>query len=147
VLDLQLRPISEEDLPPVADAFTTSFNAEPWTEAWTLETATACLRDLLALPRASHLAAWEGGTCLDAVLGHDSVKDHGLTHEVREMFVCPGAQGRGVGRELLSRHLAGAEGRGVNSVFLLTARDSVGEAFYSRLGFRRARRQIVLVRP
>lgn len=139
--------VSEDGLPAVADAFVATFNAEPWNEAWTAETALACLRDLLALPRASHLAAWDGALCLGGVLGHDGVKDHGLTHEVREMFVRPEAQGRGVGRALLTRHLAGAEARGVRSVSLLTARDSVGEAFYTRLGFRCARRQIVLVRP
>ncbi len=63
------------------------------------------------------------------------------------MFVLPLAQRCGVGRALLTRYLAEAEGRGVSSVHLLTARDFSAEMFYSELGFRRVSRQIMLVRP
>ncbi|GGM09785.1 GNAT family N-acetyltransferase [Deinococcus aerophilus] len=144
---MELRPLTPGEVPAAAQTFVATFNAAPWQEAWTLDTAGACLSDLLALPRASAVGAWEDGQCLGAVLGHDSVKDHGLTHEIRELFVHPQVQGRGVGRTLLTRHMAQAQERGVNSLYLLTARDSPAEGFYVASGFRQARRQTVLVRP
>ncbi len=144
---MELRSLLPGEVPAAARTFMATFNAAPWQEAWTLDTARACLSDLLALPRASSVGAWEGGECLGAVLGHDLIKDHGLSHEVRELFVHPQAQGRGVGRTLLNRYVAQAQARGVNSLYLLTARDSPAEGFYAASGFRRARRQIVLVRP
>lgn len=136
-----------EDVPAVAEAFVLAFNAAPWLEAWTPEVASICLRDLLALPRASALVAWDGGTCLGAILGAAQRKDTGFTHQVKDLFVRPDAQGRDVGRELIGRHLRDAEERGVVSVNLLTARDTDSEAFYLKSGFRRAGRQIVMVRP
>lgn len=63
------------------------------------------------------------------------------------MFVRPERQRGGVGRALLEAHLAAAGARGVTNVSLLTARESPAEAFYSRLGFRRAGRMVLLVRP
>lgn len=144
---MDVRLLTSAHLPAVAEAFVTTFSAPPWNEAWSTESALACLQDLLALPRASAFAAWEGEQCLGAILGHDSVKDHGLTHEVKELFVRPDIQGRGVGKALMAAHLQRLEEGGINNVYLLAARDSEAEEFYSRLGFRRARRQIVLVRP
>lgn len=144
---MEFRQVDLEDLSVLVTLFVTTFNAPPWSETWTEEGALACLQDLLALPRAWSLAACDVPTCLGAVLGYDIVKDFGLAHEVREMFVHPGTQGRGVGRELLQSHLTAAGERGVLSVYLLTARESPAESFYTRLGFRHARRQVVLVRP
>ncbi|OLV18985.1 GNAT family N-acetyltransferase [Deinococcus marmoris] len=144
---MELRPLTPADLPAAAQTFMVTFNAAPWNEAWTLESASTCLSDLLATPRAACLGAWEAGQCLGAVLGHDLIRDRGVSHQISEMFILPLAQRRGVGRALMTRHLAEAESRGVGSVHLLTARDSSAEAFYSELNFRRARQQIMLVRP
>ncbi|MFK7603673.1 GNAT family N-acetyltransferase [Deinococcus sp. SM5_A1] len=144
---MELRLLTPADLPAAAQTIMVTFNAAPWNEAWTLGRASACLSDLLATPRAACLGAWDGDECMGAVLGHDLVNAEGLSHRISEMFVLPLAQRRGVGRALLTWHLAEAESRGVSSVHLLTVRDSAAEAFYSKLGFRRARQQIMLVRP
>ncbi|CAM3699678.1 hypothetical protein [Deinococcus frigens] len=74
---MELRPLTSADLSAAAQAFTLTFNATPWNETWTLQSASVCLSDLLMVPRAA---------CLE-------------------------------------------------------------EAFYVEFGFRRARRQIMLVRP
>lgn len=144
---MELRPLTSADLSAAAQAFTQTFNAAPWNETWTLETSSACLSDLLATPRAACLGAWEEGQCLGAVLGHDLINAGGLSHHISEMFVCAQVQRRGVGRALLTRHLAEAQGRGVGNVHLLTARDSPAEAFYAEFSFCRARQQILLVWP
>ncbi|WP_160329943.1 GNAT family N-acetyltransferase [Deinococcus grandis] len=135
------------DLPALTDAFRATFGAAPWNEAWTDESARAALSDLLATPRSAALVAWDGAVCVGAVLGRDQVRDSFLSHEVQEMFVRPERQRGGVGRALLDAHLAAASARGVTNVSLLTARESPAEAFYSHLGFRRAGRMVLLVRP
>ncbi len=124
-----------------------TFNAEPWAENWTTESALACLHDLLALPRAVNLTVLDDGACLGAIFGHDCVKGHGLSHEIKELFVPPRAQGQGIGQALMVRYLTERHLGGVNNIYLLTARDPISEEFYGRLGFRRAERQVVLVRP
>lgn len=144
---MDLRPASVADLPALADAFCATFGAAPWNEAWTDESARAALSDLLATPRSAALVAWDGAVCVGAVLGRDQVRDSFLSHEVQEMFVRPEHQRGGVGRALLDAHLAAAGARGVTNVSLLTAQESPAEAFYSHLGFRRAGRMVLLVRP
>ena len=144
---MEFRPVSPTDLPRLAEAFIATFSAEPWSEAWTMDSALACLADLLALPRAAHLTVLDEGVCLGAIFGFDHVKEHGLTHEIKELFIHPQARGQGIGQALMVRYLTERHLSGVNNVYLLTARDTPSEEFYGRLGFRRARQQVVLVRP
>lgn len=70
-----------------------------------------------------------------------------MTHQIKEFFIHPAAQRQGVGKKLAQAYLDELGRRGVLSTYLLTARDSDAEHFYASLGFRRARRQVVLVRP
>lgn len=144
---MEFRQVTSSDIPALAQAFQTTFAAQPWGEQWSLESASACLQDLLSLPRAYSMAVWDDQFCMGAIFGHDAVKDHGLTHEIKELFVPPDAQGQGIGQALMVRYLTEIHLRGVNNVYLLTARDTDSEVFYGRLGFRRANRQVVLVRP
>ena len=144
---MKLRPATPDDLPALADAFRATFNAAPWNEAWTDDSARAALSDLLATPRSAALVAWDGDVCVGAVLGRDQVRDTHLSHEVQEMFVRPERQRGGVGGALLDAHLNAVQAREITNVSLLTARESAAEAFYGRFGFRRAGRMVLLVRP
>lgn len=144
---MEVPPVHPTDLPVIAATFQSTFNAAPWSEQWSEEPALACLRDLLVLPRGLALAVWDGPLCVGAAFGCDQQKDTALTHEVKEVFIHPDSQGQGVGKVLMNAYLHEAEARSVRSVYLLAARDSAAEQFYVRLGFRPARRQMVLVRP
>ena len=144
---MKVRPVQSIDLPVIASTFQSTFNAAPWNEQWTHESALACLRDLLALPRGLALAVWDGSMCVGGAFGFDQQKDTALTHEIKEFFIHPDRQGQGMGKQLMKAYLPELEARGISSIYLLTARDSSAEQFYGRLGFRRARRQMVLVRP
>ncbi|WP_309569788.1 GNAT family N-acetyltransferase [Deinococcus sp.] len=144
---MNLHTLSPGQLDAVSGAFVVTFNAAPWNEAWTHAAATSALGDLLDMPRASALAAWEGKECVGAILGRDRVHDTHLSHEILELFVRPSAQRQGVGQALVGAHLAQAEERGIKALSLLTARDSPAEAFYAALGFRRAQRMVLLLRP
>ncbi|UQN08434.1 GNAT family N-acetyltransferase [Deinococcus sp. QL22] len=144
---MEIRPLESGDLPNVTQVFIATFNAAPWGESWTQETASNCLKEMLMLPRSVAWGAWENDQCLGAALGHDQQKDTALTHEIKEVFVNPQRQGQGIGKNLLNAYIEAVLGRGVKSIYLLTAQDSDAEAFYQRAEFRRARRQIVLVRP
>ncbi len=144
---MEFRPVSFSDLPALAQTFVQTFNGEAWQEKWSQESALACLEDLLQLPRAASLAVWDEGDCLGAVFGHDTVKDYGLAHEIKELLVHPQARGQGIGQALMVRYLTERHLHGVNHVYLMTVRKPDGEQFYARLGFRRAERQVVLVRP
>jgi GNAT superfamily N-acetyltransferase len=87
------------------------------------------------------LASLSGGTddyevCLE---GQALVGAFGLTHRdvshstsLRWIVIAPGAQGRGLGRELMARALAGARRRG--STQLQIAASQVSAPFFSRFG-------------
>ena len=139
-----IEPLAESHLNECAQLIVSAFNAEPWNESWTFDTAKKTLDQTLGTP---------------GFLGFVSVEDEILAFatgcceqdDKKEVFyldtlcVRPGVQGSGVGSRLLE-HLKGhLEQRGVNSIYLITHRDTPAESFYKKNGYRVSNEDIVMI--
>ena len=132
---LELSPFAAEDIERCLDLFISVFNRPPWHDKWTTQTARANLEDASGIPGAFGLVARSQAKVIGFVLGHREIQDVTMNFYIKELCVSPEYQGQGVGKQILRRLEAELKERGVDGIYLLTARGSPAEAFYKRLGF------------
>lgn len=134
-----------EDLAAAAELYADVFNAEPWNDRWTIETATARLRDLQNTPGFEGAVLRRDGLLLAFAAGHRQRWYDDSDHfYLAEFAVTRGEQRRGHGTLLLREFLGALSG--VTRCYLLTEVEGDAGMFYQRSGFRPARRQGVMVR-
>lgn len=144
--DLQLVPFAKEHLDGAASLFVDVFAAEPWKESWTVESAGRRLHDLVRSPGFLGVVAFREGELVGFALGRLEAYQEEEHFCLHEMCVATRWQRQGVGMQIMAHLEAKLKERGCRQVYLLTARDSAAESFYSRCGFSPARRTRVMVK-
>lgn len=115
-----VRPATPEDLPRIEQLLTAS--------ALPLDGVKESLGDFVVA---------ESGPDIVGVAGLEICRDDAL---LRSVAVAPGWRSRGVGRQLVTRAIAGAEARGLRALYLLT---TTAEQYFPSFGFRRITRDEV----
>jgi aminoglycoside 6'-N-acetyltransferase I len=128
----EIRPLQSADLPQVTILYCAVFNAPPWHDGWTGDTAGKRLADTLATPRSLGLLAWHRGRLAGALLGYREQWHDGGHFYIKELFVDPVVQRRGVGTRLLAHLTHLLTDQGVSRIYLLTEREGAAVAFYER---------------
>ncbi len=139
----RIEPLREEHLDECARLFVSTFNAQPWNQSWTLETAQKKLAWTLGVPGFLGWVSLDDGIVAFAA-GYRQQEDEGEVFYLAILSVGPEAQGTGVGSRLTG-HLEGELGRGgVNKVYLLTRRDTPAQAFYRKHAYKVSDEEIVM---
>lgn len=131
----EIRPLTEGDLPIVTALYCAVFNAPPWNDAWTPETATTRLRDAFGTPGSLGLGAWQAGQLAGCLVGYREQWHDGVHFYLKELFVDPARQRRGIGTQLLQELTERLRGDRVSRIYLLTERDSDAANFYMARGY------------
>ena len=136
---------NEDHLDGCAEILVAAFNAEPWNDNYTHDTAKAQLAWHLRVPGCLGLVSVNHGIVAFAV-GYREPMDEGDVYHLSIFCVRPGAQRTGVGTRLL-RILEGSlrEAR-VGTVYLGTHRGTPAEAFYAKHGYRKNANEIEMSR-
>jgi aminoglycoside 6'-N-acetyltransferase I len=142
---LQIASLRSPDLDACASLFIAAFNAPPWNDGWTRDTAGRRLRDILESPGALGLLASER-EAVGFLLGNVEQWHTGEVFHLREMAVHPGHRRRGIGTSLFERLEVDLRSRAIRSIYLMTAKGEGAEQFYTRAGFRASHRQVVMSR-
>lgn len=143
---LELRPFSVNDLPVMTALYCAVFNGPPWHDAWTDATATARLRDTLNTPGSLGLLRWQDGHLVGCIIGYEEQWFDGVHFCLKEMFVHPTRQRRGIGAGM-PLGLNGMIGpHGVRRIYLLTERTSAAADFYGPQGYHPSPRMTMMVR-
>lgn len=142
--DTRVEEFAPAWLDTAAGLFVAVFNAPPWNDGWTLETARTRLAELLATPGFAGVVIVEAAELLGFAVGNAAQWHTGRHFMLREMCVHPDHRRRGLGRSLITA----LEVRlpDVEQLYLLTDRDGPAATFYERQGFRPARRQAVMTK-
>ena len=112
-----------------------TFNAEPWNDEWTFDTARRELAWTMGVPGFAGLVSLDGGIVAFAT-GYREPDDRREVFFLRTFCVRPESQGTGVGSRLIG-HLKEHLGKGgVNTIYLLTRKGIPAERFYGRHGYR-----------
>jgi aminoglycoside 6'-N-acetyltransferase I len=122
-----------------------AFNAEPWNDAWTLETARQELAWTMGVPGFAGLVSLDGQVLAFAT-GWREPDDRRDVFFLKTFCVNPNAQGTGVGSRLLVRLEEYLDECGVNTIYLITHRGTPAEGFYIKNGYTVNPEDVVMTR-
>ena len=131
---MDIRNISEQDLPACAELFAQVFSQPPWNEPWSQEAA---------LQRLSHFYQSKGFAgvllqdhgLLGFALGNIEPFYFGDLFYLREMCVDPMAQNAGNGQRLMHALQETLQQQAVKGIYLTTEHQIAAASFYQKQGF------------
>lgn len=131
----RIEALTAGHLDDCAYLFMTAFNAEPWHDKYTLDTARKQLAWHLEVPGYLGLVSVNDGIVAFAV-GYKEPTDVGDVFHLSVFCVRPDVQRTGVGTRLLRNLEERLREIGVNTIYLGTNRGTPAEAFYRKHGYK-----------
>jgi aminoglycoside 6'-N-acetyltransferase I len=125
---------TEDHLDDCARLFMIAFNAEPWNDKYTPDTAKKQLHWHLRVPGCVGLVSLNDGVVAFAI-GYQEPTDVGDVFNLSIFCVRPDAQRTGIGTRLLRNLEDHLRKIGVNTVYLRTRKGTPAEAFYKKHGY------------
>jgi len=129
------KPVNENYLAEITDMYIEAFNAPPWNDQWTVETAMKRLRQMMNCAGFIGLASFTDTMLSGVILGNIEYFYDRTQFHVKEFCVRPGLSGTGIGTNLLSAFETHLLEHGVDEVYLVTSRTEQTELFYQKRGF------------
>lgn len=123
----------EEEIKKLAEVFAGAFNAPPWNDSWSVETAQKRLSLMLDGKAAYALAAFDRGKIRGGAVGCFEIYCEKTVFNLREFFVDKDMKGRGEGEAMFKELKERLAEMGVNEMTLNTLRGRT-ENFYLRMG-------------
>lgn len=120
------------DLTDLASLYMETFNASPWYDQWTKETAEKRLHQMIHTEGFYGLCAYEGDCLCGAILGCMEQFYNGVMFNVREFWVKNGMRGNGIGTAIFKEFESRLRSKGVNEIILFTAKGEDTEHFYMK---------------
>jgi len=129
---LTFTAITENDIHELAQLFIETFNANPWNEHWTTQTAEKRLSQMIHVESFFGLKAFDQGKLCGLILGCFEQYDNGPNFYLREFCVKNTLQGKGIGTAILKTLEEHLIQKDVKEIYLCTARKSTAELFYKK---------------
>lgn len=129
---LSFKQIEVCDIPELAKIYVETFNAEPWNDKWTIETASKRLHQMINVEDFHGIYAIEGNTICGMILGCMEQFYNGMTFNIREFCVRNGMRGKGIGTVIFKHFESELRDLGVKELILFTSRGDYTEHFYHK---------------
>jgi aminoglycoside 6'-N-acetyltransferase I len=142
-VDERIESFREEHIDEGASLLVATFNAEPWNDNWTLDTAKKEITWTTRVPGFLGLVSLGEGVMAFAT-GYREPDDRRDVFYLKTFCVRPDAQGTGVGSRLLGHLKERLGGCGVNTIYLITHKGTPAEAFYRKNGYGVSSEDIVM---
>ena len=130
-----IKVFSFEDLNKCCELYLQVFNAPPWNDKWTEETAHRCLSDLVERKRFLGYTFWENDILVGAVFSHTKTFYTGDEIYIDELFISPDCQRKGYGMELMYAIEKYAKENSITCITLLTDIHKPAFEFYEKHDF------------
>ncbi|MCP4984263.1 MAG: GNAT family N-acetyltransferase [Gammaproteobacteria bacterium] len=143
---LAFHHFTAKDLEPAAKAYVSCFNAPPWDDEWTVNSAKQRLETLLQFPGAVGLVATQDSKIIGLVIGHCEPWSDGQHFYLNEMCIDPAQQRSRVGEALLDELFQVLRAQDISSVYLLTDVGTGAASFYRKNRFEDAPSSVKLWR-
>jgi ribosomal protein S18 acetylase RimI-like enzyme len=131
----RIEAFKRDQLDGCAKLLVATFNAEPWNDSWSLDTARKELTWAMGVPGFVGFVALDEGVVAFAT-GYRQPYDVQEVFYLKTFCVWPDAQGTGVGSRLighLKEHLGES---GLKTIYLITHKGTPAEDFYKKNGYR-----------
>lgn len=134
-MDLELRKLVIDDIPKVADVYVEAYAEEDWNEKWDRKDAAQRIYEIISSPQCEGGIYLIKGEIVGCILFEILTWHTGKQLEVKEIFVHPQYQRKGIGQKLLEYAEMIGMKKGVSELFLWTNKSKTLINFYSKMGY------------
>ncbi|HQQ88641.1 MAG TPA: GNAT family N-acetyltransferase [Oscillospiraceae bacterium] len=139
---MTFREMRESDLPELGRLYAGAFNAAPWFDKWTEETAARRISDILHTPGAFGLVAEEDGVLTGMAAGAAEQYFDGVVFQLKELCVRCDLRRHGIGTALMAELEKRLRGMGIRSALLFTSEEDL--PFYRIQGYHQINGMVML---
>ena len=125
----------EEELNSCAELLVEAYNSEPWNDEWTTEIALDKLVTFYRSPKFYGWMVFDKDQLVGCCVGNIEPYFTGPYFYLKEMFVSPKYQGKGIGHTLLTHIKAEMKAIDVNMIILFTSNEGFPYKFYKKHDF------------
>ncbi|MCL2564133.1 MAG: GNAT family N-acetyltransferase [Oscillospiraceae bacterium] len=138
------EPINESHLPELVEMYAEAFNAPPWNDNWTAETAAKRLRQMINCDGFMGLACYKDAVPSGMILGNIEHYFDSTHFHIKEFCVRQSLRGTGAGTQLLKEFETRLKTHGVGKIYLITSRTEETETFYLKKGYNGENNMVVM---
>ena len=131
---MEIRKISKSDLEELAKLMVDVYNAPPWNDKWTVETALESLNDISDFSKFFGNVIVDGNKIIGAIIGHIRRYSSESTFYIDEFFIAEEYRGTGLAKELYQTSIKELQQRGISGAFFTTLKNSRAYNFYVKQG-------------
>lgn len=130
ITDMELSHVAE-----YAELFVSVFNAEPWNDSWTIETAQIRIENMMRTPTFIGKALYVDNALIGIIWGQKEQYYNGIHIHLQEFCVKTSEQNKGYGNTLLKALEKTLSEIGVKNIYLITSKGEKTEGYYAKRGF------------
>ena len=130
ITDMELSHVAE-----YAELFVSVFNAEPWNDSWTIETAQIRIENMMRTPTFIGKALYVDNALIGIIWGQKEQYYNGIHIHLQEFCVKTSEQNKGFGSALLKALEKALSETEVADIYLITSKGTKTEGYYSKRGF------------
>ena len=130
IKDMELFYIAE-----YAELFVSVFNAEPWNDSWTKETAQIRIENMMKTDTFIGKALYADNDLKGIIWGQKEQYYDGTHFQIQEFCVKTSEQNKGYGSALLKALEKALSELGVINIYLITSKGAKTEGYYAKRGF------------
>jgi len=128
--------LEKSHYPMLAAHYVETYNAPPWNDRWTEALALEKLAEMMDCRGAFGLICYgDDGSFAGAILGNSEVHFNGKQFFIKDFFVPPALQGKGIGSLLMTEFEKRLSAMGIVKTYLITSKGERTEGFYAKRGF------------
>ena len=129
-----IKKILKSDIKDLARLMVSVYNAPPWNDKWTEETAFESLLTVLEFPTFYGNIIVDEDRIIGAIIGHTRRYATETTYYIDEFFVSEEYRRKGVASNLYKSTIDKLKKLGINGAFFTTLRNTAAYNFYIKMG-------------
>ena len=129
-----IKKILKSDIKDLARLMVSVYNAPPWNDKWTEETAFESLLTVLEFPTFYGNIIVDEDRIIGAIIGHTRRYATETTYYIDEFFVSEEYRRKGVASNLYKSTIDELKKLGINGAFFTTLRNTPAYNFYIKMG-------------
>ncbi len=130
--DMHYEEIVLQHLEELAALYVETFNAEPWNDEWTIDTAKKRLQQIINTEDSYGLCIYQNSLMCGAILGNMEQFYSGIMFNIKEFWIKNGMRGNGIGTQLFQELENRLKDKDVNEIILFTSKGDFTEHFYHK---------------
>ena len=133
---MRFEEITLHDIDELAKMYVDTFNAAPWNDDWSIETASKRLHQFVNCEDYYGLKVYQEEGLCGMILGSQEQFYNGIMFNIKEFCVKNELRGKGIGSKIFAEFERRLQNKGVTEIVLFTSTDDGTKGFYEKRGLK-----------